>query len=149
MFMNLHQDTNGRYFFLAIAFLVDIDPSFIVIISIMSFYHVIASVNVLLKGFSFHKRISFLFERVMMSQQILLLYIVVNEIMMFIFSFFRLFTADKSFVKFIVLFNHLKFKFATSSELTMVMMVVRDFLNKIFLNPSCPPFLTQLYRKFL
>jgi hypothetical protein len=115
----------------------------------MSFYHVIASVNVLLKGFSFHKRISFLFERVMMSQQILLLYIVVNEIMMFIFSFFRLFTADKSFVKFIVLFNHLKFKFATSSELTMVMMVVRDFLNKIFLNPSCPPFLTQLYRKFL
>jgi hypothetical protein len=149
MLMNLHNDANGRYFFLSIAFLVDIDPSFIVILSIMSFYHVVASVNVLLKGFSFHKRISFIFDKVMLSQQLLLLYIVVNEMMMFAFSFFRLFTVDKSFVKFIVLFNHLKFKFATSNELATMTMAVRDFMDKIFLNPSCPSFLTQLYRKFI
>ena len=113
----------------------------------MSFYNVISNLNYVLSSFKFYPKISFIFKKILDVQQNFLMYISINEVMMFIFSLFRLFTADRSFLKVLVLFNHLKFKLKQSYEMKMLQITAKHYLDPYILNPTIPDFLKNIYKK--
>eukprot|EP01080_Neovahlkampfia_damariscottae_P007282 gene7282-11600_t len=147
IFYKLSTDANGQYFMLSFAFIADIDIAFIFILLIMAFFNVVSNLNFVLSSFRFYGKLKEIFAKILETQKNFLMYIAINELMMLVFSIFRLFTVDRSFFKVLVLFNHLKFKFKQSYEIQMIYYTLKQYLDPIFTKPAVPDFIKKIYKK--
>lgn len=96
---------------------------------------------------NYHTKFLPLYQKLLQKQSFAVLWVAVNEILMFVHSFILLFGPLRSFFRFIICLQFIGYRYNTSMETKAVFMSFDHFLMRFFTNPSCPKAILNIYLK--